>query len=292
VPGLSWNVGFIAASAMSTSWLIALAVKGLCLNAGKIINQTKFKEEEMKTETMEPTTRATEVNPSKVVSREQWLVARKDLLTREKELTRLRDEVSRHRRELPWVKIDKEYIFDGPDGRETLTDLFDGRSQLIVYHFMLGAGWDEGCKSCSYLADHFDGANWHLPHRDVTFVVISRAPLSEIQSYQKRMGWRFKWLSSHGNDFNFDYHVSFADKDEKKGKVYYNYATQEFISDELPGLSVFYKDENGDVFHTYSTYARGLDSLVGAYNLLDLTPKGRNENPDSTMDWVRRHDEY
>jgi predicted dithiol-disulfide oxidoreductase (DUF899 family) len=246
----------------------------------------------MKSETMEPKTGATEVNPSKVVSREQWLVARKDLLTREKELTRLRDEVSRHRRELPWVKIGKEYVFDGPDGRETLADLFEGRSQLIVYHFMLGPGWEEGCKSCSYLADHFDGANWHLPHRDVTFVVISRAPLSEIQSYQKRMGWRFKWLSSHGNDFNFDYHVSFTKNDEKKGKVYYNYATQEFISDELPGLSVFYKDENGDVFHTYSTYARGLDSLVGAYNFLDLTPKGRNENPDATMDWVRRHDEY
>ena len=246
----------------------------------------------MKSETLETKTGATEVNPSKVVSREQWLVARKDLLTREKELTRLRDEVSRHRRELPWVKIDKEYVFDGPDGRETLTDLFDGRSQLIVYHFMLGPGWEEGCKSCSYLADHFDGANWHLPHRDVTFVVISRAPLSEIQSYQKRMGWCFKWISSHGNDFNFDYHVSFTEEDEKKGKVYYNYATQDFISDELPGLSVFYKDENGDVFHTYSTYARGLDSLVGAYNFLDLTPKGRNENPDSTMDWVRRHDEY
>jgi predicted dithiol-disulfide oxidoreductase (DUF899 family) len=259
----------------------------------KIINTTKLEEKKMKIETMESKTGATEVNPSKVVSREQWLVARKDLLTREKELTRLRDEVSRHRRELPWVKIDEEYVFDGPDGRETLADLFDGRSQLIVYHFMLGPGWQEGCKSCSYLADHFDGANWHLPHRDVTFVVISRAPLSEIQSYQKRMGWRFKWLSSHGNDFNFDYHVSFTQEDERKGKVDYNYATQEFISDELPGLSVFYKDENGDVFHTYSTYARGLDSLVGAYNLLDLVPKGRDEdNLDFTMDWVRRHDEY
>ena len=245
----------------------------------------------MKSETLERKTDTIEANP-KVVSEAEWLVARKDLLTREKELTRLRDEVSRHRRELPWVKIDKEYVFDGPDGRETLTDLFDGRSQLIVYHFMLGPGWEEGCKSCSYLADHFDGANQHLPHRDVTFIVISRAPLSQIQSYQKRMGWRFKWLSSRGNDFNFDYDVSFTEEEEKKGKVYYNYATQEFISDELPGLSVFYKDENGDVFHTYSTYARGLDSLVGAYNFLDLTPKGRNENPDSTMDWVRRHDEY
>jgi predicted dithiol-disulfide oxidoreductase (DUF899 family) len=261
------------------------------LNATEIIKQTKLEKYKMKTETLERKTDKSEVNP-KVVSEAEWLVARKDLLTREKELTRLRDEVSRHRRELPWVKIDKEYIFDGPDGRQTLADLFDGRSQLIVYHFMLGPGWEEGCKSCSYLADHFDGANWHLPHRDVTFVVISRAPLSRIQSYQKRMGWRFKWLSSHGNDFNFDYHVSFTDEDEKKGKVYYNYETQEFISDELPGLSVFYKDENGDLFHTYSTYARGLDILVGAYNLLDLTPDGRDENPDSTMDWVRRHDEY
>jgi predicted dithiol-disulfide oxidoreductase (DUF899 family) len=246
----------------------------------------------MKTETLKAKTNKSEANP-RVVSEAEWLIARKDLLTREKELTRLRDEVSKHRRELPWVTIEKEYVFDGPNGKETLADLFEGRSQLIVYHFMLGPGWEEGCKSCSYLADHFDGANWHLPHRDVTLVVISRAPLSEIQSYQKRMGWRFKWLSSHGNDFNFDYHVSFTEEDEKKGKVYYNYAMQEFISDELSGLSVFYKDERGDVFHTYSTYARGLDILVGAYNFLDLAPKGRDEDHlDFTMDWVRRHDEY
>jgi predicted dithiol-disulfide oxidoreductase (DUF899 family) len=247
----------------------------------------------MKIELMEPKTRASELNPFKVVSKEEWLVARKDLLTREKELTRLRDEVSRHRRELPWVKVDKEYVFDGPHGRETLADLFAGRSQLIVYHFMLGPGWEEGCKSCSYLADHFDGANWHLPHRDVTFVVLSRAPLTEIEPYKKRMAWRFKWVSSYGKDFNFDYHVSFTKEDEEKGKVYYNYTTQEFISDELPGLSVFYQDENGDVYHTYSAYARGLDILFGAYNLLDLVPKGRDENDrDFTMDWVRRHDEY
>src|SRR5213079_1113972 len=172
-------------------------------------------------------------------------------------------EVSRHRRELPWVRVDKEYIFDGPDGKETLADLFEDRSQLIVYHFTFAPGWEEGCKSCSYLADHFDGANWHLPHRDVTFVVSSRAPLSELEAYKKRMGWRFKWLSSYENDFNFDYHVS---------------ATE---------------DENGDVFHTYSTYGRGLDILVGAYNFLDLVPKGRDEDHlDFTMDWVRRHDRY
>ena len=246
----------------------------------------------MKIETLEPEAQEIDVNPARVVSRAEWLVARKDLLTREKDLTRLRDEVSQHRRELPWVKIEKDYLFEGPNGRESLSDLFAGRSQLIVYHFMLGPGWEEGCKSCSYLADHFDGANWHLPHRDVTFVAISRAPLPEIERYKKRMGWRFKWLSSHGNDFNFDYQVSFTKQDEEKGTACYNYATQQFISDELPGLSVFYKDDDADVFHTYSTYARGLDILVGAYNFLDLVPKGRNENPDSTMDWVRRHDEY
>jgi len=175
---------------------------------------------------------------------------------------------------------------------EPLAGLFDGGSQLIVYHFMFGPGWKEGCKSCSYLADHFDGANWHLPHRDVTLVVISRAPLAEFEPYRKRMGWRFPWVSSSGNDFNFDYHVSFTKEEEAEGKVYYNYETTEFISDELPGLTVFYRDEAGGIYHTYSTYARGLDPLVGAYNFLDLVPKGRDENSDSTMSWVRRHDEY
>jgi predicted dithiol-disulfide oxidoreductase (DUF899 family) len=227
-----------------------------------------------------------------IVSEAEWLLARKELLTREKEFTRQRDALSAARRELPMVKIAKEYLFEGPDGKETLADLFDGRSQLIVYHFMLGPDWEEGCKSCSYLADHFDGANWHLPHRDATFVVISRAPLSKIEPYKKRMGWRFKWVSSHGNNFNFDYHVSFTKAEEAKGEVYYNYKMGEFMSDELPGLSVFYKDENGDIFHSYSTYARGLDILVGAYNFLDLVPKGRDENSESTMDWVRRHDQY
>lgn len=246
----------------------------------------------MKIETTESRTDI-EVNASKIVSEEEWRIARKDLLTREKELTRLRDEVSRHRRELPWVKVEKEYVFDGPNGRERLADLFDGRSQLIVYHFMLGPGWIEGCKSCSYLADHFDGANWHLPHRDVTFVVVSRAPLPEIQAYKKRIGWRFKWASSYGSDFNFDYHVSASEEEKAKGKMYYNYQMQDWVTEEMPGLSVFHKDENGDVFHTYSTYARGLDILVGAYNLLDLVPKGRDEEHlDSTMDWLRRHDEY
>ncbi len=227
-----------------------------------------------------------------VVSEAEWLVARKDLLTREKEFNHQRDALSKARRSLPWVKIDKEYVFDGPDGKETLSDLFDGRRQLIVYHFMFGPDWNEGCKHCSYLADQFDGANWHLPRRDVTLVAISRAPLSKLEPYKKRMGWRFKWVSSHGNDFNLDYHVSFTKEDEVRGKVYYNYGMGEFISDELPGLSVFYKNEDGKIFHTYSTYARGLDILVGTYNFLDLVPKGRNENPESTMDWVRRHDQY
>ncbi len=239
----------------------------------------------MKIETLETETDKSEVNPSKVVSEAEWLVARRDLLTREKDLTRLRDEVSRHRRELPWVKVEKQYVFDGPNGKETLVDLFDDRSQLIVYHFMFGPDWEEGCKSCSYLADHFDGANWHLPHRDVSFSVISRAPLPKLEAYKKRMDWRFKWLSSYGNDFNFDYHVSFTKEDEKKNEAYYNYGKGEFITDELPGLSVFSKDENGEVFHTYSTYARGLDILVGAYNFLDLVPKGRDEDQfDFTME--------
>jgi predicted dithiol-disulfide oxidoreductase (DUF899 family) len=232
-----------------------------------------------------------QMNPE-IVSEAEWLVARKDLLTREKQFTLQRDALSAARRKLPVVKIEKEYVFEGPTGQETLADVFDGRSQLIVYHFMFGPGWEEGCKSCSYLADHFDGANWHLPHRDVTFVVVSRAPLSELEPYKKRMGWRFKWLSSNGNDFNFDYHVSATESEKAKEEMFYNYETDELMSDEMPGLSVFYKDEDGDIFHTYSTYGRGLDMLVGAYHFLDLVPKGRDENPESTMDWVRRHDRY
>jgi predicted dithiol-disulfide oxidoreductase (DUF899 family) len=246
----------------------------------------------MKLEEVETKIEAKRVSQPEVVSRSEWLVARKELLSREKEFTRQRDSLSAARRALPWVKIDKGYIFDGPDGKETLADLFHGRSQLIVYHFMLGPGWEEGCKACSYLGDHFDGANQHLPHRDVTLVVVSRAPRAELEAYQKRMGWHFKWVSSNASDFNFDYHVSFTKEEEANNKVSYNYTTGDFMMDELPGLSVFYKDENGDVFHTYSTYARGLDPLIGTYQLLDLVPKGRDENPDSTMDWLRRHDEY
>jgi predicted dithiol-disulfide oxidoreductase (DUF899 family) len=290
-PACIANMTLIAAGAGSTGGLTAFAMKEIFLEPTEN-KQTKPEKNKMKLKEMEPETEANEINNPRVVSEGEWLVARKDLLTREKELTRLRDEVSRHRRELPWVKVDKEYLFEGPDGKETLADLFDGRSQLIVYHFMFGPRWEEGCKSCSYLADHFDGANWHLPHRDVTLAVISRAPLSELEPYKKRMDWRFKWLSSHGNDFNFDYHVSATDDEKAKKKMFYNYQTDELLSDEMPGLSVFYKDEDGQIFHTYSTYARGLDMLVGTYNFLDLVPKGRDENPDSTMDWVRRHDNY
>ena len=212
----------------------------------------------------------------KIVSPNEWIAARKALLAKEKDLTRARDHLSAERRALPWVKVEETYVFDTPEGKKTLAELFGGKSQLLVYHFMLGPGWEEGCPSCSYLADHFDGAVIHLAQRDVTFVAVSRAPLAEIEAFKKRMGWGFKWVSSFGSDFNFDYHVSFpADVVGKDGD--YNYGRQEIDSDEMPGASAFYKDASGAVFHTYSAYARGLDILVGAYNLLDLTPKGRDE---------------
>jgi predicted dithiol-disulfide oxidoreductase (DUF899 family) len=235
----------------------------------------------------------TQTSNHKVVSREKWVEARKAHLAKEKELTRQRDELSRQRRDLPWVKVEETYVFDSPKGKETLADLFDGRSQLIVYHFMFGPGWEEGCPSCSFLMDHVDGATVHLNARDVTLVAVSRAPLHQIEAFKKRMGWRFKWVSSYGNDFNFDYHVSFTASEMAKGKVYYNYAMQEFGAEEAPGISVFYKDEAGDIFHTYSTYARGGDILLGTYNYLDLAPKGRDEDGLAfTMAWVRHHDRY
>jgi predicted dithiol-disulfide oxidoreductase (DUF899 family) len=229
----------------------------------------------------------------RIVSQADWLVARKRLLSREKEFTRLRDQLSAERRELPWVRVEKEYVFDGPAGKETLADLFEGRSQLMVYHFMFGPGWEQGCPSCSFVSDHIDGANWHLPHRDVTLLAVSRAPLPEIEAFRKRMGWRFKWVSSYGNDFNRDYHVSFTPDEMAKGKVYYNYEDTEFSSEEAPGISIFYRDPSGAIFHTYSAYARGLDMLIGAYNYLDLAPKGRDEAAlPWTMAWVRHHDRY
>ncbi len=187
----------------------------------------------------------------------------------------------------------KEYVFDTPNGKAALADLFDGRSQLIVYHFMFGPGWEQGCPSCSFLADHFDGSLVHLANRDVTLAVISRAPLAQIEAFKKRMGWRFKWVSSFGTDFNHDFHVSFTKEEMAGGKINYNYDVVEFPSEETPGASVFYQDARGCVFHTYSTYARGLDILIGAYNFLDLAPKGRDEDGLAfSMAWVRHHDKY
>src|SRR6266702_3637672 len=206
----------------------------------------------------------------KVVSQAEWLAARKELLRQE-----------------------KEYVFDGQNGKETLADLFDGKSQLIVYHFMFGPGWGEGCPSCSLLSDHIDGSVVHLAARDASLVVVSRAPLAQIEAFKKRMGWRFKWVSSYGSDFNYDYQVSMTKEELDKGEVYYNYAMQQFPSEERPGASAFYKDGAGNIFHTYSTYARGLDILIGAYNWLDLAPKGRDEDGlKHGMAWVRHHDKY
>lgn len=229
----------------------------------------------------------------RIVSRDEWLAARRALLAKEKEFTQRRDALSAERRELPWVEVEKTYVFDGPDGEETLADLFADRSQLIVYHFMLGPGWQEGCKSCSFLADHFDGMIVHLNARDVSLAVVSRAPLEEIRAFRSRMGWRFKWVSSYQNDFNRDFHVSFTEEERAEGKAYYNYRLQTFPSEEAPGASVFYKDDAGGIYHTYSTYGRGLDMLMGTYNYLDLVAKGRDEAElPWTMAWVRHHDRY
>jgi predicted dithiol-disulfide oxidoreductase (DUF899 family) len=232
------------------------------------------------------------VKEHKVVSQKDWLAARKRLLVKEKKFSRLRDQLNQQRRDLPWVKIEKEYVFDGPHGKETLSELFRGKSQLIVYHFMFGPGWKEGCPHCSFWADHYDSVNVHLGQRDTTFAVISRAPLKEIEPFQKRMGWNFKWLSSNGSDFNFDFHVSFTKEEIKSGALNYNYGKTKMKMDELQGVSAFYKDKKGDIYHTYSSYARGIDLMNTTYNFLDLTAKGRDENPDSPQDWVRYHDKY
>jgi predicted dithiol-disulfide oxidoreductase (DUF899 family) len=233
------------------------------------------------------------MQPHKIVSHEEWLTARKAHLADEKAFTRARDALSKKRRELPWEKVEKSYVFDGPTGKETLAGLFGGKSQLIVYHFMLGPGWEAGCPSCSLLADHFDGMAIHLEQRDVAFVVVSRAPLAEIGEFKKRMGWKFKWVSSFGNDFNFDYEVSASPQEKQSGKVTYNYEVTTFPSEERPGASVFFKNAAGEVFHTYSTYGRGLDIFIGAYNFLDVAPKGRDEEGLAYgMAWVRHHDRY
>lgn len=228
----------------------------------------------------------------KVVSREDWLTARRAHLVREKEITRAMDRLYEERRALPWVKVDKAYMFDTLHGRKSLAELFGNNSQLIVYHFMFGPDWEAGCTGCSFLSDHIDGANQHLKHHDVSVVAVSRAPLAKLQAYRKRMGWQFDWVSSYGSDFNYDYHVSFTPEQLASDSLFYNFEQipREQGHDELPGMSVFYKSEDGDIFHTYSSYARGGDILIGAHHFLDLTPKGRNES--ATMEWMRRHDEY
>jgi predicted dithiol-disulfide oxidoreductase (DUF899 family) len=229
----------------------------------------------------------------KVVSGDQWIEARKQLLIKEKEFTRLRDQLSQERRDLPWERVEKNYVFDGPDGKETLSDLFAGKSQLIVYHFMFDPSWDAGCKSCSFWADNFNGIDIHLKHRDVSFLAISRAPLPKLEAYRRRMGWGFKWVSSFASDFNHDFGVSFTPERMAAGMAYWNYANQKPFEAETVGISVFCRDQ-AQIFHTYSCYQRGVDMLNGAYHYLDLTPKGRDEADQKphAQAWVRRHDEY
>ena len=225
-----------------------------------------------------------------VVSQNEWLAARKKLLVKEKELTRLRDQIADERRKLPWVKVEKDYIFNGSQGQQSLADLFGDKSQLMIYHFMLGPEWEEGCTSCSFWADNFDGIDIHLAHRDISFLAVSRAGYDKLAAYKKRMGWRFNWVSSLGSDFNYDFQVSFTPEQKENNTTEYNYRNTEYFVDELVGVSVFAKDEQGEVFHTYSTYSRGVDMLNGAYNYIDLSPKGRDE--ESGMSWLRRHDQY
>jgi len=233
------------------------------------------------------------MKPGNIVSRDEWLEARRVLLQEEKDFTRLGDQLSRKRRQLPWLKVDSEYIFEDLSGKLSLGDLFEDKSQLIIYHFMYGPDWEEGCPSCSFWADNFNGIDIHLRHRDVNLVVVSRAGLTQLQAYRKRMGWDFKWVSSLGNNFNYDYHVSFTAAEMEKAEMFYNFKTGSFPADEAPGISVFYRRPEGEVFHTYSCYARGLDRLNGAYHYLDLLPKGRDEDDlDFTMAWLRRRDEY
>jgi predicted dithiol-disulfide oxidoreductase (DUF899 family) len=231
-----------------------------------------------------------------IVSPTAWIAARKALLAKEKELTRRRDELARERRELPWERVEKNYVFAGPDGPVTLAELFDGRSQLVVYHFMFGPEWREGCPSCSMVADHLGASLVHLAQRDVSLAVVSRAQLPRIAEFQQRMGWPFRWVSSFGNDFNRDYHVSFTPEEMAQGTMEYNYGNQGFPADEAHGVSVFLKtpeDAGGEIFHTYSAYARGAEELLGVYSFLDLTPKGRDEAAlPFPMAWIKHHDSY
>ncbi len=252
------------------------------------------------------TAEATTTTHHAVVSADRWIAMRSALLAREKELTHLHDQIARERRALPWERITKDYVFDTPAGRRSLVDLFEGRRQLLVQHFMFGPGWAQGCPSCSYMADHTDGMLVHLEHRDVSFVAVSRAPLADIERFRQRMGWRFDWVSSSASNFNRDFHVSFDPEDRVHGAAFvdpgadapwpevdYNYAMTRFPNTEAPGLSVFWKDDDGAIFHTYSTFGRGVEVMMGTYSLLDLVPKGRDENDGPyKMDWVRHHDRY
>lgn len=227
-----------------------------------------------------------------VVPHEEWIAARKVLLAQEKELTRLSDRVNEARRALPWEKVDKNYVFDGPGGKVTLTELFGDRRQLIVHHFMFAPGWEEGCVGCSHSADHVDAARQHFEQTDLAYVAVSRAPLADLEAFRKRMGWTFRWVSSLGGSFNYDYGVSFTPEQVSSKTAGYNYGTSSYAFEELPGVSVFYKDEEGNVFHTYSTYTRGLDHLLGSHAYLDLTPKGRCEQGSAGGGWLRFHDRY
>lgn len=237
----------------------------------------------MKTNTIE--------NPT-IVSPEKWLAARREFLREEKEFSKLSDRLAARRRELPWVKVDQPYVFESPSGRVSLAEMFEGRGQLIVYHFMLAPGWEEGCRGCSYVSDHFDGALAHLNARDVSFTAVSCAPLAEIERFKARMDWKFNWVSSHGTSFNRDFRVSFTPEEVEAGNADYNFGLSAIGMSEMPGISVFARGPDGAVYRTYSTYSRGLDLLIGAYNLLDLVPKGRDEDPEAPMKWVRHHDRY
>ncbi|MBX3623310.1 MAG: DUF899 domain-containing protein [Rhizobacter sp.] len=228
-----------------------------------------------------------------VTTRDHWLAERRALLAREKALTHLHDEIAAQRRALPWVRLDKPYVFESPDGPRTLADLFDGRRQLVVQHFMLAPGWAQGCPSCSFMADHVDAARVHFSQRDLSFAAVSRAPIAEIERFRQRMGWQFTWVSSYANDFNRDFHVSFTPQERASGEVYYNFGMTDFPQEEAPGISAFYRDDDGQVFHTYSTYGRGVELMMGAYDFLDIAPKGRDEDAlPHGMAWVRHHDLY
>ncbi len=280
------TMGLIVAGAASTSGLAALTVKV----SRKRTEPDKSSRTQMRGEIKMSTSM---IESPKIVSRDEWLAARKKLLAKEKQLTRERDALAAERRQLPWVKVEKNYVFDGPNGKVTLADLFDGKSQLIIYHFMFGPDWQEGCPSCSFNMDHTDGALVHLAQRDVSFAAISRAPYPKIAAFKERMGWRFNWVSSNGNDFNRDYQVLFTKEELATGKVNHNFNLEAFPGTDAPGFSVFYKDQNGEIFHTYSAYARGTQTTMNTYNYLDLVPKGRDEDALSfTMSWLCHHDRY